>query len=359
MPQIIAEAGSNHNGSPERAMALVELAQRAGADSVKFQFIFAEGLYLPAYFDGQGYVDNPVYHAREAEELSRSDWETIWAHARSLDMDISASVFDARGIELLAHLGASYVKIASTDLTNHELIGGVCSKFHRVILSTGMASLAEIDATYQFVKQNFPSVELELMHCVSSYPCSLREANIRRVAMLSHSFDCPIGYSDHTEGVTSAAMAMVKGATFFEKHFTVDQALPGFDHAHALNEDELVEYVATLRECAQGLAGPVNQSSESEKITRIRARRGVYAARDLPTGHVLKKKDLLFVRPSTGYAPKDLADLIGTRIQTPVSRYQAVEPNRTAAGPGVSNWQSAQDYWSNEMQQKGMKSQDD
>ena len=358
MPHIIAEAGSNHNGSVQRAKDLVDLAKRSGADSVKFQFIFAEGLYLPAYFDGQSYVDNTVYQARKAEELARSNWEAIWAHARSIGMDISASVFDTQGVELLSDLGANYVKIASTDLTNHELIRAACSAFRRVIISTGMATLSEVDATYQFVRQNFPEVNLELMHCVSSYPCSLRDANIQRIAMLSHAFDCPVGYSDHTQGVTSAAMALVKGAGFFEKHFTVDQTLPGFDHAHAMNEEELVNYITTLQEGAQGLKRPANQSADSEKVTKIRARRGVYAARDLPQGHILQKEDLLFVRPSTRYASNDLSELIGTTTESPVSRYEAIEPARSAA-PGVSNWQSAQDYWRNEMQQKGMKPRND
>ncbi|MDI9244975.1 N-acetylneuraminate synthase family protein [Marinobacter sp. CHS3-4] len=354
MVNIIAEAGSNHNGSVQRAIELVDLAKRAGADSVKFQFIFAEGLYLPAYFDGEGYVDNPVFHARKDEELSRADWEKVWSHAHSKGIDISASVFDENGVELLDHLGASYVKIASTDLTNHKLIDLVCQKFQRVILSTGMASLAEIDAAYQFVRQRFPLTDLEFMHCVSSYPCSLKDANIRRIAMLSHAFDCPIGYSDHTEGVVSAAMAVVEGATFFEKHFTVDQTLPGFDHAHALNEDQLADYIETLHQCAKGVSGPVNQSAENEKVTRIRARRGVYASRDLPEGHTITEEDLLFVRPSTAYAPKDLSELVGTRTNSSVSRYQAVEPDRGFAGPGTSNWQSAKDYWRDEMDEKGM-----
>jgi sialic acid synthase SpsE len=354
-PFIIAEAGSNHNGSADRAIALVDLAKRAGADSIKFQFIFADGLYLPAYFDGGDYVDNSVYHARKAEELPRWEWERIWAHAESHGIDVSASVFDSRGVELLAHLGASYVKIASTDITNHELIGMACQSFERVILSTGMASLAEIDCAYQFVRQQFPSVTIELMHCVSAYPCPLREANIQRVQLLTQSFNCAIGYSDHTEGAISAAMAMVKGATFFEKHFTVDQALPGFDHATALTEQQLGDYVATLHECTLGLSEDANQSSSSEKITKIRARRGVYAACDLPADHIIRREDLLFVRPSTSYMPKNPSDLVGTILAEPISQYEPLALSATGASRGLSNWKSAQEYWRSEMQAKGMK----
>src|SRR6056297_3083248 len=250
MPEIIAEAGSNHNGSVERACALVDLAARAGATSVKFQFIFADGLYLPAYFDAGRYIQSRVYESRKAEEFTHDDWARIWRHAAAASIDISASVFDTKGLELLLALGSNNVKIASTDATNHELIGQACDAFDRVIVSTGMASLAEIDSMVCFVRNNFPTTNLNLMHCVSSYPCSLKNANVQRVRLLRDCFACPVGYSDHTIGYSAAAMALVEGASFFEKHFTVDRNLPGFDHANAMEEDEFTDYVNTLHDCA-------------------------------------------------------------------------------------------------------------
>lgn len=132
--EIIAEAGCNHNGSPELACTLIDLAGISGATSVKFQFIFAEGLYLEEYFDGSGYRRNKVFEQRKTEEIPIEDWRKIWAYASTKGMTVSASVFCERGIDMLKQLGAPYVKIASTDLTNHSLIELACSNFQRVIV---------------------------------------------------------------------------------------------------------------------------------------------------------------------------------------------------------------------------------
>lgn len=352
-PEIIAEAGSNHNGSQERAMALIDVAASAGASSVKFQFIFPEGLYVPEFYDGSRYVKNPAFEARKKEEMSEADWSAIWRHARSRNIDISASVFCERGVSLLLKLGAPYVKIASTDLTNHELIGQACSAFENVILSTGMATLAEIDATVRFVRSNFPATNLRLMHCVSAYPCPLSSANVQRVALLESCFGLPVGYSDHTAGEVSAAMALTQGATFFEKHFTTDRSLPGFDHAHALEGTELDSYIDTLRTACQGWQSESNTSGVQESVTKIRARRGVYAAADLPEGHILERKDLMFVRPSSDFAGNDLSGLIGAPLLQSVRRYEPLVAGN-GVGRGESNWKQASDYWKGEMQEKGM-----
>ena len=355
MLEIIAEAGSNHNGSIARACALIDLAARAGATSVKFQFIFADGLYLPAYYNDGKYVENSVYKSRKSEELERDEWFSIWRHAASVGIDISASIFDKQGLALLSELGANYVKIASTDATNHELIGQACDLFKRVIVSTGMASLAEIDSLVSFVRGNFPRTDLQLMHCVSSYPCSLESANVQRVRMLQECFDTPVGYSDHTKGNVAAAMALVEGATFTEKHITTDRSLPGFDHAHAMEEVEFTGYVTTLNDCARSLKQPANQSAPAEATTRIRARRGVYAARDLPLGHVLTRADLLYVRPSTEFEGVDLSSYLGARLEAPLSRYEAVGLRLTPM-PSQGNWKAANAYWNEEMSEKGMSS---
>ena len=353
MVGIIAEAGSNHNGSVDRACQLVDLAAAAGATSVKFQFIFADGLYLPAYFDNGKYVENSVYHQRKSEELSPEDWRRVWRHAATAGIDISASVFDRQGIELLSSLGASYVKIASTDATNHELIGQTCEVFEQVIVSTGMASLAEIDTMVGFVRRNFPRTDLRLMHCVSSYPCPLNHANVQRVRLLRDCFGCPVGYSDHTAGSAAAAMALVERADFVEKHFTTDRTLPGFDHAHAMEGDELADYVSTVHACAMSLSELPNRSVPDEAITRVRARRGVYAACDLPSGHFLTRSDILYVRPSSGFEGTDLSEYIGTRLEAPLHRYEAIGLRPTPQGT-QGNWKAAQAYWNDEMTDKGM-----
>lgn len=353
IPEIIAEAGSNHNGNPDRACALIDLAARAGANSVKFQFIFADGLYLPDFYDGKAYVPNPIFNQRKAEEIPEADWRRIWDHARERGIAVSASVFCEKGLAMLQRLGAPFVKIASTDLTNHALIARACALFERVIVSTGMATLAEIDAMLRYVRPLHPQTDLQLMHCVSAYPCPLKDANTQRLGLLKRAFGLPVGYSDHTGGIISAAMALVQGADFFEKHFTTDPSLPGFDHAHALDGPGLEDYVQTLTDANASLAEPANRVSDREQVTLIRARRGVYAARDLPAGHVLRPEDLLFVRPSTDFAVTDPSVLVGQKLAVDVVRNVALGPSQDV-GVVASRWQAAQDYWGREMSEKGM-----
>ncbi|OOC50949.1 hypothetical protein B0684_01380 [Thioalkalivibrio versutus] len=352
-PEVIAEAGSNHNGDPERARQLVDVAVESGASSVKFQFIFADGLYLPEFFDGERKVRNPVFDQRKKEELTETEWSSIWEYAHGKGIPVSASVFCERGVQLLYRLGSPYVKIASTDLTNHNLIGKACQCFQRVIVSTGMASLSEIDGMVAFVRESYPETDLQLMHCVSSYPCPLNEANTQRVSLLRHSFDLCVGYSDHTEGTESAVMALVQGATFFEKHFTVDRNQPGFDHAHAMESAELMNYVRTLADSMISLEKPANQSSSEELVSKIRARRGIYAAKDLPAGHILTKEDLLFVRPSSSFSGKDVSLLVGKALAQDVPQYAALGEGGQAMVV-ESNWRDASAYWKNEMDAKNM-----
>ena len=142
--EIIAEAGSNHNGSIEDALRLVNLAARANAASVKFQFIFPEGLYVPKYYNNGEFLENEVFKQREREQLEEAEWRIVWKHCEDLDLPVFASVFCSKGVELLKSLGSKTVKVASTDLNNHELIAKCLENFDRCIISTGMATLSEI-----------------------------------------------------------------------------------------------------------------------------------------------------------------------------------------------------------------------
>ena len=351
-PEVIAEAGSNHNGSVARAVNLIDIARSAGASSVKFQFIFPENLYLPAFRDGRELRPNPAHSQRRTEQLTESEWSEVWRHGQRAGIPLSASVFCDRGIDLLSKLGAGYVKIASTDLTNRDLIALAATRFDRVIVSTGMATLSEVAETVAAVQEQHRTVSLELMHCVSSYPCPVEDANPQRVRLLKDAFALRVGYSDHTEGSLSAILALSQGADLFEKHFTDDRSLPGFDHANAASPDQLQTYIDDVCQAAVSLSGHPNRNSTQEVQTRIRARRGVYAARDLPAGHVLTRDDLLHVRPSTAQQVLP-SQLVGKPLATDVQKFEALGP---ADGVGVieSRWPEAATYWVDEMDEKGM-----
>jgi N,N'-diacetyllegionaminate synthase len=351
---IIAEAGSNHNGSMKRAKDLVMAAAQIGASSIKFQFIFADGLYLPKYLDDDKYIINSVYDIRKSEELAKNQWSEIWSEANDNNIDISASVFCSQGVKLLSFLGANFVKISSTDLTNIRLIEEACDNFDTVIISTGMSSIDEIYKTVNFISGQYNKTNLKLMHCVSVYPCDLKESNISRIKVLKDYFGLEVGYSDHTETEISAVLALMSGASFFEKHFTTNKNLSGFDHKYALDPNEFKKYIDVLNNSSLAISSIPFTINEKEQVTKIRARRGVYVNKDLSAGHVLTKEDLLYVRPSSQFSCDDPKIFIGKIIEQDIPQYSALGISKKAVTV-KSNWKDANKYWQNEMQEKKMR----
>ena len=352
--QTIAEAGSNHNGSIKRAKDLVTIAAQAGASSIKFQLIFADGLYLPKYLDGDTYKINSVYDIRKNEELTKNQWVEIWSAAKENNIDISASVFCSQGVKLLSYLGANYVKISSTDLTNIRLIEEACDNFDTVIISTGMSSIDEIYKTVNFISGQYNKINLKLMHCVSVYPCKLIDSNISRVRVLKDNFGLEVGYSDHTKTEISAVLALMNGASFFEKHFTTNKNLPGFDHKHALSPNDLKNYIVVLNNSLSAISSTPFTTNEKEQVTKIRARRGVYVNKDINAGHVLKKEDILYVRPSSQFFCDDPAIFVGKIVEQDIPQYCALGISNKIVTV-KSNWKDANKYWQNEMHEKKMK----
>lgn len=350
--EIIGEAGSNHNGDVDTAIKLIEAAKKAGVSSIKFQFIFADNLYLPEFHENGRYVPNRAHSQRAQEQLTEEEWLLVWRAADKIGIPISASVFCERGLELLSRLGAPFVKIASTDLTNVELIRKAAEQFPRVIISTGMATLGEIEETVQALSISTPTANFDLMHCVSLYPCPLEKSNPSRVRLLREAFSKKVGYSDHTEGVHSALLALANGATFFEKHFTLNRAQAGFDHANALDPEELETYVQTLKSARRAMDETPWRISPEEEKTRLRARRGVYAARTLQPGDVLTEKDILYVRPGNGTRSSP-SDLLGHTVKGLIEKFDGIEVS-TLINKSNHDSNPARLHWESEMMEKGM-----
>lgn len=319
---IVAEAGTTHEGDPSTALRLVESAKKAGADSVKFQFIDPTGLYLTRLRQDGDLIDNPVIAARKAQCLSDTDWRRIAAHAKTLDIPFSASVFDTGRLDFLLSLAPPYVKIASTDANNHALIEAACDTGRTVLLSTGMSGLGEIEAAVEAITR--AGGRVVLMHCVSAYPCPPEIANVGFVTVLKTAFGLPVGFSDHTESSVAAIAAVALGATWIEKHMTLDRTAQGFDHAYAMEPDMLAAYIADIRAAEAALATHTPKVGSQEAGVRMRARRSLWAARDLPAGHVLTTDDILVVRPAGPLAPPDLPLLLGRRLARPVAEASAL-----------------------------------
>ncbi|MDX1929819.1 MAG: N-acetylneuraminate synthase family protein [Pirellulaceae bacterium] len=318
---IIAEAGCNHNGDRALALQLVQVAAEARANSIKFQIIDPDQLYLPGRYEFGSYDIDKVREMRRQHMLTDGDYNAIKSECDRLAIPLSASIFDEQGLELLCSLTPPYIKIASTDLNNLRLLRKVAGRGFRLILSTGMSSLGDIERSVNELTK-CGQVDLVLMHCVSVYPAPLRLMNLRMLEVLRSAFGFPVGLSDHTRSSIAACMALHFGVTYIEKHFTLDQTLDGFDHAHAASGDELVNYIQDIRDAEVALTTNSTRLSDEERYTRKRARRALYAAHDLNAGQTVEYEDVLVVRPEGPMGADEVDVVVGATMVRDLAKHQ-------------------------------------
>ena len=332
MVHIIAEAGSNYNGQVSLALSLNSAAKRAGADSVKFQIIYPDDLYLKGDYSYGNYAIRDVRRLRELNVLTDAEWWEIRDHAAELDLEFTASVFCLRGLELIASMNPPYIKIASTDLNNFTFLRHVSASGLRIVLSTGMSSMDEIEKAIDIIQSERGfSGDLVVLHCVSSYPVDTQDTNLAFLLELQK-FGFQVGFSDHSLGVDAAIAATALGAEWLEKHFTLDKSMEGLDHKHSADEPELTAYIESIRQIENSLRPKESKIGPGEAETMERARRGVYAARNLPAGHRLTSSDILIVRPPSEISAGEAEYLVGKVLDYPVEENSAFSrsllPNR-------------------------------
>lgn len=330
---VIAEAGSNYNGSVVLARRLNEAAAAAGADSVKYQIINTDLLYRQGNYTYGHYKIEDIRAVRRRDELPDESWRLIFADARAQGIGCSASVFDERGLDLLESFDPPYIKIASCDLNNHRFLRLVASRRRKMVVSTGMATLDEIDRTVSILDSaGVSGSNLVLLHCVSVYPSPLSETNLYYIELFASRFGCEVGFSDHTMSTEGACVAVAMGATWIEKHFTMDSALDGLDHKHAAEPAALTRYIRMIRETEYSLLPKLQKVGADEAYTKQRARRGIYASRDLQQGHVVTDADLEILRPE-GPLSADLVDeVVGIRLSRPVRAHEPLLPEDLLTG---------------------------
>ena len=310
---IIAEAGTNHNADPELGRQLIDVGKEAGADSVKFQIIYPEGLYVEKLKDESGgFQDNEVIEIRRKGMLSDGDYRSLSTYAKHQGVPLSASIFDQRGIDLLEEFDPPYIKIASCDANNIPLITAAAKTGRKLIVSTGMSTMSEVRSTVKALEA-IGHQDLVLMHCVSVYPCPTQQMNLQFLTSLRQEFGYEIGLSDHTENSLAAAAAVALGVSWIEKHFTLDRASQGFDHAYAMEPDMLSEYIRDVRAVEAAMLGTEAKVGEQESSVKLRARRGLYAARDIQPGQVIQEDDVLIVRPEAALVPGQLRVVVGQK----------------------------------------------
>ena len=314
---IIAEAGVNHNGSFELAKKLVDGANEAGVDAVKFQTFKAENVV--SVFAKKAEYQKKTTNIAESQfemikklELSFEDFEKLKEYCKKRDIVFLSTPFDYKSVDFLEKLVPLY-KIGSGEITNLPFLEYIARKRKPMILSTGMSTLGEVEEAINIIlpildsshfssSAHFPL--LTLLHCVSNYPAEFSEVNLKAMLTLKEAFKLPVGYSDHTLGIEVSIAAVALGARIIEKHFTLDKNLPGPDHKSSLEPNELKEMVQSIRYIEKALGDGVKRPTKGELEVMTVARRSLVATRDIKAGEAVKESDIAIKRPGTGISPK-------------------------------------------------------
>ncbi|MCF6265840.1 MAG: N-acetylneuraminate synthase [Desulfuromusa sp.] len=315
---IIAEAGVNHNGDLELAKQLIDVAAKAGADAVKFQTFKAKSLVSldapkAAYQMQTTAADESQFTMIKKLELDLDIHHVLLAHCHDRGIQFLSSPFDLESVDLLFGLGMETFKIPSGEITNLPYLRKIGGLNKKVILSTGMSTLAEVEAAIQILyAAGLKKEQLTLLHCNTEYPTPMVDVNLHAMQTLADSFDIKVGYSDHTLGIEIPIAAVALGATVIEKHITLDNNLPGPDHLASLEPQELVAMVKAIRNLEQALGDGIKQPTPSEEKNRPIARKSIVACRQIKQGELLTDDNLTVKRPATGISPMKWDRLIGT-----------------------------------------------
>lgn len=316
---VIAEAGVNHNGDVDTAHRLIDAAADSGADAVKFQLFTPHLLASPdapkAKYQVDPRRDETQLAMLERVALSSEAHQALFVHCTEVGVTYLTSVFDEEACEQAISLGVNALKIPSGELTNHGLLRHVASKSLPLIVSTGMATLAEVEDAMKVLR----GAEVALLHCVSSYPAPVDDANLRAMATLAGRFDRVVGFSDHTLGTTVAIAAAALGARLIEKHLTLDREAPGPDQRSSLEPSEFRTLVNGIREVESSLGDGVKRPMPSEADITTIARKSLVAARDIAPGSRLAASDVAIKRPATGIPISMSSEVIGRVAKVAIS----------------------------------------
>jgi N,N'-diacetyllegionaminate synthase len=314
---IIAEAGVNHNGDLGVARKLIDVAAAAGADLIKFQTFSADRL-VTVHAAKAGY-QNQTTDADESQhamikrlELTREMHVDLIAHCKSRGIHFFSTGFDEASVDLLVELGMDRFKIPSGEITNLPYLRHVGHYGKHVILSSGMATLSEIEAALDVLElAGTPRDRITVLHCNTDYPTPMADVNLRAMLTIKAAFGVAVGYSDHTQGIEVAIAAATLGATVIEKHFTLDRNLPGPDHRASLEPPELKAMIVSIRNIEQALGDGIKRPSAGEAKNIPIARRSLVAARSIRAGEIFSEHNVAAKRPGTGLSPMRWDEVLG------------------------------------------------
>jgi len=330
LPFVIAEMSGNHNQSLDRALSIVEAAAKSGAHALKLQTYTADTMTL-AVNDGEFFIDdeNSLWKGQSLHDLYKqayTPWEwhqPIMERANELGMVCFSSPFDESAVEFLEELNVPAYKIASFENNHIPLIKEVAATGKPVIISTGMASIAEIYEAVTAAREA-GCQDLILLKCTSTYPASHENSNVLTIPHMRELFNCEVGLSDHTMGVGASIAAIAHGATVIEKHFTLSRADGGVDSAFSLEPHELESLVIETEQAWQSLGDVVYGGTQSEDKSRI-FRRSLYVAQDIKAGDIFTEENLRIVRPGLGLSPKYYEQFLGRKACKDAKRGAAAD----------------------------------
>ena len=329
---FIAEAGVNHNGQESLAMELIDVAAKSGADAIKFQSFKADKLVTEnakkAEYQAKATGDGSQLSMLKRLEMSEDMHQRLFAHCEAKGIEFMSTPFDDESVDFLVKLGIKRIKVPSGEITNHPFIAHLASKNLPLIVSTGMANMAEIHEAVAVIKHTREqhgfteslAEKLTILHCTSNYPAACEDVNLRAMNSIANETGMPVGYSDHTLGFAVSTGAVALGATVIEKHFTLDRNMDGPDHKASLEPDELTILLNHIRDIEKALGSDVKQPTDSELPVRELVRKSATVLKNLPQGHVLRADDIALMRPGHGIQPKEVPYIIGRMLSRDVEQ---------------------------------------
>jgi N-acetylneuraminate synthase len=331
-PYIIAEIGVNHNGNLELAKKMIDLAKEGGANAVKFQTYKADKLASknsPAYWDINKENTKSQYELfKKYDVFGKDEYIKLATYCNTKDIDFLSTPFDLESVDFLDPI-MKYYKIASADITNIPLLKKIASKNKPVILSIGASYIYEIHHAVHILKSSGID-EINIMHCILNYPTDAEDANLYMIKVLKKYFpDLRIGYSDHTipdDKMRILTIAWLYGAEIIEKHFTYDKKLPGNDHYHAMDVNDLKVFVDNINYIIN-VSGNMNEDElvKMQMQARINARRSIFTNKKINKGEIYTYSNLICKRPGTGISPVELDNIIGKRAANELQEDQLLK----------------------------------
>ena len=328
---IIAEAGVNHNGDISLAMQLIDVAAEAGADFVKFQTFNADRLVTriakKANYQEQATDSMESQHEMLSRlELTEAMHLHLIAHCETQNIGFLSTGFDIESINLLSNLGQECFKVPSGEITNLPYLRHIGQLKKRIILSTGMSTLGDIEAAIEVLENaGTPRAKITVLHCTTEYPTPMAEVNLRAMQTIHTAFGTAVGYSDHTQGIEVSIAAVAMGAAVIEKHFTLDRNLPGPDHQASLEPAELKAMVIAIRNIEMALGDSIKRLTPSEARNKSVVRKSIVASRNIKAGEKFTVENITTKRPGIGISPMRWDEVLGKSAKRDFLSDEALE----------------------------------